>query len=69
MITIFEFQCSKRTELTSDLRMFLLLMVLLVCLSDAGSTFLTFVVLPRAADVVHSEFGHFDMLITDAAKF
>jgi hypothetical protein len=44
-------------------------MILFVCLGYACPTFLTLVILARATNIMHSKFGHFNLLRANWAKF
>ena len=54
---------------TSDDRVFFFFMLFFLCLGHASATVLALVVLPCATDVMHSEFGRFDVLATEATSF
>ena len=54
---------------TSDDRVFFFFMLFFLCFGHASATFLALVVLPCATDLMHSEFGHFDVLAAEVTSF
>lgn len=60
---------SKSTIFTCYIRMFFFIVLFFLAFGNTSATLLAFVVLPGAADIVHSKFADFDVLLAEATPF
>lgn len=69
MVPILILFSSKCTVFTGNNCMFFFIMLLFLCFRHTGTTLLALVVLPCAANIVHSKFAHLYVFVTEATPF